>query len=64
MASTLQYRDKIAVLTLGDDENRFSPDWLDALDAQLTDATENAQRPHHDGTSGQVLLQRPRPRPG
>jgi enoyl-CoA hydratase/carnithine racemase len=43
MASTLQYRDKIAVLTLGDDENRFSPDWLDALDALLTDATENAQ---------------------
>ncbi len=42
MASTLQYRDKIAVLTLGDDENRFSPDWLDTLDAQLTDATENA----------------------
>lgn len=43
MASTLQYRDTIAVLTLGDDENRFSPDWLDAVDGQLTDVAENAQ---------------------
>jgi enoyl-CoA hydratase/carnithine racemase len=43
MASTLEYRDKIAVLTLGDDENRFSPEWLDNLDAQLNDVTTNAQ---------------------
>jgi enoyl-CoA hydratase/carnithine racemase len=43
MPSTLQYRDKIAVLTLGDDENRFSPDWLDAVEAQLRDVEDNAQ---------------------
>jgi enoyl-CoA hydratase/carnithine racemase len=35
MAPTLEYRDKIAVLTLGGDENRFSPDWLDAVHAHL-----------------------------
>jgi enoyl-CoA hydratase/carnithine racemase len=43
MTSTLQYQDGIAVLTLGDDENRFSPDWLDAVDAQLDDVVANAQ---------------------
>ena len=43
MTSTLQYQDTIAVLTLGDDENRFSPDWLDAVDAQLDDVVANAQ---------------------
>lgn len=43
MTSTLQYQDEIAVLTLGDDENRFSPDWLDAVDAQLDDVVANAQ---------------------
>ncbi|WP_029114315.1 enoyl-CoA hydratase-related protein [Mycobacterium sp. URHB0044] len=42
MPSTLEYRDKIAVLTLGDDENRFSPEQLDTLDAQLDDVTSNA----------------------
>ncbi|MGY1941242.1 enoyl-CoA hydratase/isomerase family protein [Nocardia gipuzkoensis] len=39
MTANLHYQDKIAVLTLGDDENRFSPDWLDAVDAHL-DAIE------------------------
>ena len=43
MPSTLEYRDTIAVLTLGDDENRFSPERLDTLDAQLDDAADNAQ---------------------
>src|SRR3954452_16427526 len=42
MPSTLEYRDKIAVLTLGDDENRFSPKQLDTLDVQLDDVTSNA----------------------
>jgi Delta3-Delta2-enoyl-CoA isomerase len=32
---TLTYRDAVAVLDVGDDENRFSPDWLDAVDASL-----------------------------
>ncbi|MFQ6396323.1 enoyl-CoA hydratase-related protein [Nocardia sp. KC 131] len=32
---TLAYHDTIAVLDLGDDENRFSPDFLTAINAQL-----------------------------
>ncbi|WP_107656753.1 enoyl-CoA hydratase-related protein [Nocardia suismassiliense] len=32
---TLSYHDKIAVLNLGDDENRFSPAFLEAVNAQL-----------------------------
>ena len=32
---SLSYEDKIAVLDLGDDENRFSPEFLDAVDAHL-----------------------------
>ena len=35
MTVSLTYRDSIAVLDLGDDENRFSPPWLDDLDAAL-----------------------------
>lgn len=35
MAISLTYDDKIAVLDLGDDENRFSPGLLDELDAHL-----------------------------
>ena len=35
MTVSLTYRDLIAVLTLGDDENRFSPGWLDEVDAAL-----------------------------
>ena len=35
MTVSLTYRDSIAVLTLGDDENRFSPGWLDEVDAAL-----------------------------
>ncbi len=35
MTPTLGYHDKIAVLDLGDDENRFSPTFLDAVHAHL-----------------------------
>ncbi|WP_306361868.1 enoyl-CoA hydratase-related protein [Nocardia sp. CC227C] len=35
MSTTLTYRDKIAVLDLGGDENRFSPDFLTAVNAHL-----------------------------
>ncbi len=35
MTSTLTWDDKIAVLDLGDDENRFSPEFLDTINAQL-----------------------------
>ncbi|MFI1461223.1 enoyl-CoA hydratase-related protein [Nocardia carnea] len=43
MATTLHYQDKIAVLTLGDDENRFAPDWLDAVNAHLDTVESDAQ---------------------
>lgn len=43
MTPTLGYRDKIAVLTLGDDENRFSPDWLDAVNAALDEVEKDGQ---------------------
>ncbi|OBI79372.1 enoyl-CoA hydratase-related protein [Mycobacterium sp. E740] len=42
MPSTLEYRDKIAVLNLGDDANRFSPEQLDTLDTQLAEVAKNA----------------------
>jgi enoyl-CoA hydratase/carnithine racemase len=35
MGINLSYQDKIAVLDLGDDENRFSPGFLDELDSRL-----------------------------
>ena len=41
MTATLTYRDTIAVLDLGDDENRFSPEWLDTVDRLLDDAHEH-----------------------
>jgi enoyl-CoA hydratase/carnithine racemase len=37
MTSTFEWDDKIAVLDLGEDENRFSPEFLDAINAQLDD---------------------------
>ncbi|WP_431955698.1 enoyl-CoA hydratase-related protein [Nocardia lijiangensis] len=41
---TLEYHDKIAVLDLGGDENRFSPDFLDEVDTHLDTAlAEGAQ---------------------
>ncbi|WP_062993144.1 enoyl-CoA hydratase-related protein [Nocardia anaemiae] len=36
--TTLTYHEKIAVLDLGDDENRFSPEFLDAVEAHLDTA--------------------------
>ena len=41
MTATLTYQDTIAVLDLGDDENRFSPEWLDTVDRLLDDAHEH-----------------------
>ncbi|MFD4407000.1 enoyl-CoA hydratase-related protein [Nocardia sp. NPDC058499] len=43
MAPNLHYQDKIAVLTLGDDENRFAPDWLDTVNTHLDTAERDAQ---------------------
>lgn len=43
MTASLDYRDDIAILTIGDDENRFSPDWLDAVGSLLNDAEANAK---------------------
>ncbi|WP_102145627.1 enoyl-CoA hydratase-related protein [Mycobacterium hubeiense] len=51
MPSTLQYRNNIAVLNLGDDENRFSPDFLDTVDAQLNEVADKAQALITTGTS-------------
>lgn len=42
MTVTLSHHDSIAVLNLGDDENRFSPEFLDALDGCLDDAADSA----------------------
>ncbi|GAA1457007.1 enoyl-CoA hydratase/isomerase family protein [Williamsia maris] len=42
MTATVDHRDDIAVLTLGDDENRFSPDWLDTVNAALTEIESTA----------------------
>ena len=38
MTATLRFEDKIAVLDLGEDENRFSPDWLGSVDKLLDQA--------------------------
>lgn len=43
MTATVEHRDDIAILTLGDDENRFSPEWLDTVDAALTEIESTAQ---------------------
>lgn len=43
MATKLHYQDKIAVLNLGDDENRFAPDWLDTVNAHLDTVERDAQ---------------------
>ncbi|MFW0789941.1 enoyl-CoA hydratase-related protein [Gordonia sp. CPCC 205333] len=43
MAPTVAYRDTIALLTLGDDENRFTPDWLDQVNALLDEIEGSAQ---------------------
>ena len=41
MPITADYRDQIVVLDLGDDENRFSPEFLDQFDENLDDAVRN-----------------------
>lgn len=43
MTLTLELQDTIAVLNLGPDENRFSPDWLDTVDGLLDDVLTQAQ---------------------
>ncbi|MEV0432350.1 enoyl-CoA hydratase-related protein [Nocardia sp. NPDC050413] len=43
MTATVHYEDKIAVLTLGDNENRFSPDWIDSVNTQLDTIEQEAQ---------------------
>ena len=43
MTASLEIRSDIAVLTLGDDENRFSPEWLDTVDAHLTEIETTAR---------------------
>ncbi|BBZ45526.1 enoyl-CoA hydratase-related protein [Mycobacterium parmense] len=35
MATKVDQHESVAVLTLGDDENRFAPDWLDEVTARL-----------------------------
>ena len=40
MGIELDYEEKIAVLDLGDDENRFSPEFLDEIDARLDEVVD------------------------
>ncbi|CAM3333732.1 enoyl-CoA hydratase [Mycobacterium intermedium] len=44
MTITLTYAEKIAILDLGDDENRFSPGFLDEIETKLDEIV--ASRPH------------------
>lgn len=43
MTPSLSYRGTIAVLELGSDENRFSPDWREAVNPHLDAAQAEAQ---------------------
>lgn len=43
MTPTLNWHEDVAVLTLGDDENRFSPDRLDAINAHLDEVEKSAK---------------------
>jgi len=43
MSPTLELQDTIAILNLGPDENRFSPEWLDTVNGLLDDALEHAK---------------------
>jgi enoyl-CoA hydratase/carnithine racemase len=40
MGINLTYQEKIAILDLGDGENRFSPDFLDEIDSHLNDVID------------------------
>lgn len=42
MPPTLEYQDTIAILTLGSDENRFSPEFLDTIDRHLDEVETTA----------------------
>jgi len=42
MTIRLTYTDKIAILNLGDDENRFSPEFLDDINSRLDEVLDNA----------------------
>src|SRR6478735_5631221 len=44
MPIALSFQDTIALLNLGDDENRFSPEFLDQFDAHLDDAVRDGVR--------------------
>ena len=43
MTPTLTHHEDIAVLTLGNDENRFAPDRLDAINAHLDEVEKSAK---------------------
>ncbi|MDV7174349.1 hypothetical protein R4144_13370 [Gordonia amicalis] len=59
MAATLDFHDDIAVLTLGDDENRFSPAVLESI-AEHLDRAESAARGLVTVGSGKYLVAMPR----
>ena len=44
MTVTLDYADKIAIVRLGEDENRFSPRFLDDIDDALSQAIATAPK--------------------
>ncbi|MBB3037161.1 enoyl-CoA hydratase-related protein [Hoyosella altamirensis] len=41
MATSLTYHDKIAVIDLGDDENRFAPEFIEAMNGHLATAVSD-----------------------
>ncbi|AEF40578.1 enoyl-CoA hydratase-related protein [Hoyosella subflava] len=41
MATSLTYHDKVAVIDLGDDENRFAPDFIEAMNGHLDTAVND-----------------------
>ncbi|MDM2420325.1 enoyl-CoA hydratase/isomerase family protein [Mycobacteroides abscessus] len=43
MGASIEYREKIAILSLGSDENRFSPEWITSVDALLDSVERDAQ---------------------
>lgn len=43
MRASVDYRDKVAVLSLGLDENRFSPEWIDTVNVLLDGVERDAQ---------------------
>lgn len=43
MGASVEYRQNIAILSLGSDENRFSPEWIDTVDELLDGVERDAQ---------------------